>query len=976
MRNPLTPRKMGEVKIKNLMQVHKGGRSTKTRQTSIPSYYSIPSTNTTTPEQPSILRENNNKKTKSPRQSKRARRKWKAKQSSKLLPPANINFTHCNIKGFSSANEMNDVYSVMGRLRKFDSDIFSLNEVNLDTAKPQIKNKIDNLIKRQDKHCRVSHGVMHYEKARGDYKPGGTLLGVMSQWASRVHRSGHDKQGRWSWISLYGKRGKKILLLLVYRVSQESPSAASHGSAYKQQYRYQVKHNCHPNPKQSILYDLTSFLASWKETNINHSIIIMTDSNKDVKANGPFKQFISSNQLADAVQHNNPLHAQRPTYIRSKNRIDYILISEDLVPSITTAGHYDFHHLIQNTDHCGIYMSLKTAELFDHTELDPTRIEHRCLQLNKREVVNKYLKLLTTNFEENNFWDRMIAIVEKFKQSPDESTKNMLIKQFDKMDQEKTEYMLSAEKKAGIAPKTGIYEWSPRLEKAGKTYTYWKARHHLKSLGLSIPLSLQKIQKELQIISSSNTSNYIKYKYQQAKKDLKDVQKKAKEYRDQHLIELAQHYAEICNTTQEIELKQIMRNEKLRQMARKHRWYFKGHNLGNVPYLLVPNQQPLITHELVHLCCSLLIQRGISYPWIQYHVSSFLKSLLIVPREEYEATYDSSTIHQYLLEKNYQNLRKTENTPFTTEPLSSILGPDGDSPAVDEILNGSFQHSSINDPDLKAFIRNLQRPVSKKTNAPIPLLDSTVTLEEWKAYLRKTRESTASASSGLHYGHYIACEESDFLSNILLTFMQLPFQYGFYLSRWENSLHCMIQKEPLPFLHRLWIVQMYEADFNSYMKIVIGRKLTYHAEEHQIVGDQSHGNRPNRSTQDALLTSRLISDEGRLNRRTILIATTDLCGCFDRIIRKLNTITSRREGLPAPTAVTHAMTIRNMKHRTRISSGLSEKYIQSTPDEPLEGLGQGNGAGPKGFLTQDTVVGNTYYELTNAGISITNPTST
>ena len=96
--------------------------------------------------------------------------------------------------------------------------------------------------------------------------------------------------------------------------------------------------------------------------------------------------------------------------------------------------------------------------------------------------------------------------------------------------------------------------------------------------------------------------------------------------------------------------------------------------------------------------------------------------------------------------------------------------------------------------------------------------------------------------------------------------MQTPFQYGFTLTCWENSIHCMLQKEPLPYLHRLRIVQLYEADFNSYMKIVIGRKLTYHAEKHLLLGDQAHGNWPNCSTQDALLTTRLISNEARLNR--------------------------------------------------------------------------------------------------------------
>ena len=34
--------------------------------------------------------------------------------------------------------------------------------------------------------------------------------------------------------------------------------------------------------------------------------------------------------------------------------------------------------------------------------------------------------------------------------------------------------MISAEKFAYIPPSNGIYEWSPLLEKTGRTITYWK----------------------------------------------------------------------------------------------------------------------------------------------------------------------------------------------------------------------------------------------------------------------------------------------------------------------------------------------------------------------------------------------------------------------------------------------------------------------------------------------------------------------
>lgn len=90
----------------------------------------------------------------------------------------------------------------------------------------------------------------------------------------------------------------------------------------------------------------------------------MTDSNEDVKENGPFQDFIHDSNMVDAVKYQNPIHAAtKPTYVRSKNRIDYILVSKDLPPAIVTAGHDGFHELIQTSDHLGIYLSIVHCSL-------------------------------------------------------------------------------------------------------------------------------------------------------------------------------------------------------------------------------------------------------------------------------------------------------------------------------------------------------------------------------------------------------------------------------------------------------------------------------------------------------------------------------------------------------------------------------------------------------------------------------------
>ena len=102
---------------------------------------------------------------------------------------------------------------------------------------------------------------MKHEQYINMYKPGGTMTRVLNQWSVRYNQQGADDQGCWSWISLNGRRGKQILIMSVYQVSQMYPSQASQGSACQQQYRYQLKIKKSPNPKNQCLTDLLAFLA-------------------------------------------------------------------------------------------------------------------------------------------------------------------------------------------------------------------------------------------------------------------------------------------------------------------------------------------------------------------------------------------------------------------------------------------------------------------------------------------------------------------------------------------------------------------------------------------------------------------------------------------------------------------------------------------------------------------------------------------
>ena len=203
--------------------------------------------------------------------------------------------------------------------------------------------------------------------------------------------------------------------------------------------------------------------------------------------------------------------------------------------------------------------------------------------------------------------------------------------------------------------------------------------------------------------------------------------------------------------------------------------------------------------------------------------------------------------------------------------------------------------------------------------------------------------------------------------------MRVPFAQGFPLDRWSNSVHCMLQKKKQPFINKLRIIQLFEADFNSALKYVLGRKLLYYSEEQSLNSTQTHGSRPGRSTHDALKINTLSYDIARLERIKMITLFNDATGCYDRMRHNLTTITTRRMGCPKEFALCHARVQNQMKHYIKTKAGVSPAFFQASPSLNIGGLGQGNGGGPISWHCHMEPLLEAYSK-DNPGFSFTDPT--
>ena len=312
--------------------------------------------------------------------------------------------------------------------------------------------------------------------------------------------------------------------------------------------------------------------------------------------------------------------------------------------------------------------------------------------------------------------------------------------------------------------------------------------------------------------SGSKSKKYIQTKLNKAWKELRQVQKKACLLREDHLAKLAEYYAEKRRTDEEIELRKLIHIEQVQKTSAKHKYFLKPRH-GMLRNLLVHDfKEGVITPVLGCICFVLMLACSLEgYASNQQFNGLYLISVAwgiftdykeLVEADGWKNITSEELINKRLLLCNTTHLAQSCNTPFADGKIADEIGLDGEKKATDEILAGNFEVDKIIDDDrflthpllkdaVKAFIKALQTPTSKKTELPLPPLPSIISTEEYKAMFNHTRESTSSMPP-IHYGHFKAACESDPLLHVNLTFMNVPFQYGYALTRWRKTLHCMI----------------------------------------------------------------------------------------------------------------------------------------------------------------------------------------
>ncbi len=135
-------------------------------------------------------------------------------------------------------------------------------------------------------------------------------------------------------------------------------------------------------------------------------------------------------------------------------------------------------------------------------------------------------------------------------------------------------------------------------------------------------------------------------------------------------------------------------------------------------------------------------------------------------------------------------------------------------------------------------IANNKKSIKKITHAHL-------SLEEYKKFWKRKKEGTVTSPFGLHVGHYKAACQNDLILNVHRIMRLLPFQTGLVPNRWRKTVQTMLEKDQgQPWVHRLRIIELFDAQVNAGFQVFIGRKMVWEAVKNQQLHPASYGSTP------------------------------------------------------------------------------------------------------------------------------------
>jgi hypothetical protein len=618
------------------------------------------------------------------------------------------------------------------------------------------------------------------------------------------------------------------------------------------------------------------------------------------------------------------------TYARGSRKIDFIFGTKRVAEFCTDSGIVPFGFGYPS-DHRALFIRINISEILKARVTAVESRHARKLQNATPKERALFLEAVNSHYEQQNLYERM----QKLREEASHQWTQEMIDEYEKCDKQHIAGMLAAEKKLS---KVRRQAWSPKFGAAISKKAFWK-------IALSLRMTHTRPSDEyitwaislgIEDFKGIDVST-IKKKLREAQRELRELEKKANELREEHLRELIERAEENeADATFQKRLKEIKKAHERQSQFKKIRSIIKPTTKGGLSYILVPKDF-----------------KADQYPY--------------EPNEstEWEPVHDHEILQEFIQKRNIIHFGQAHGSPFTQPPMNR-LDWQADSFEAKEILNGSVPISVLSHNE---YANKILHYIAQREQ--LPEIDTYITPDQMSLGFKKWREDTSTSPSGCHLGlRRIPAFTTDTkehekirqrIQQVQADVINLPIGLGFSPSRWQVVINAMLEKIPgKPLLHKLRVIHILEADYNLALKEIFGRRLMKNCERYGMLGERQDGFRKGRSTMRTLLQNELISDYNKRLRVNNFMGLTDISGCFDRILPSIISLINQKNGCPSEAVRTHATTLEKARYHLKSKHGISENYYSHSERTPIYGNGQGAGDSPSQWSQESALLFDIY----------------
>jgi hypothetical protein len=861
-----------------------------------------------------------------------------------------------NIRGLSNSSD-NVALEEIDAMATLGIDLLCMNEINIPMT---LERRLQLSTALQLRFTGSRSVTSSMQTKETGYLPGGTAMITQGPTSGRVYRRGADHLGRFSWMAFRGKDGTGVLAISGYRVSQHKGVVAGENTAYMREWEMlRSNGEINPDPRFSVLEAMSEVLQEWG--NRGYHPLVMMDANGELDE-AQLKDFIQEHGLYDLIAQTNEGPAPR-TYQGSDRRLDYMLGNKHVLSAVIRSGSMGSDEGVSYSDHTLQFVDFDRKKLFGAESTVPHATYEREFKLKDTKKKSKFIYELTRIYEHQRIPDRVKDLADSFRQR---GPTNHLVQHYQDLDNEITEAMRAAAKRAGR--KDYGYHRSDVLINAGREVRLWKS---ISSCVRSKRGYSDAVRRLAEIIEyelpefSELTHRKARQEVTRAITAKREIHRTAAEHRALWLERLAQEAAEQKpgSDWQKV-LKQMIANARQAATNKRLGAIFKP-EWASLDYIEVPNEIWFLSEsgdELYEFDNGIFI----AHPPIDERVYEPIGVCKILPPNTTvvqvevtkEAIYvaetceeptgpswrtvdDPAEMQEWLRRRNKRHLNQmhVEQRPPTRAEFQTVLAEHGTSDVARAILDGTFDPTTLDmDEGIVTFLRGLQQREKEKSLT----MPQQMTTEEFQESMKFTHEDTSSSASGLHYTLWKTIAEDKESSATHAIMISLPFMYGFVCNRWKKIIDCMLEKKAgVRKIHIMRIICLFEADFNTLLKFYFVKHVMPNAEKSGLSPDQ-WGGRNNRSAPACALRKLLAWEYARFTKTVLTSFLADLQSNFDCIMPDMSSIFLMKKGMPPEAAYSRAATMATLERSVRTATGTSTETYQHDPDHPsLPGEGQG-----------------------------------